>query len=274
MPDSHVTEPIRALRTGPEQLFDISEMRSDGPRLSGSMPTGPWLHGADGRPTAGSLGVLLDDVVGYAVLLGRPSGTWSVSSEISVDVVGAVPSGSRVVAVGTIEHADAAGGIASGRIVDDDGRLVALCRQHGRWVAAVPPDPDGASVAAAGPGERDYDGILDLIGAEVTTTTDGAELVLAPSARVVNPLGILHGGIALCASDVVASAALVRAGRPLATASIRVSYVRPVPVDAPVSFRATVVHAGRGLGVVQVTSFGAAGKPCTIATVTAVPRRE
>jgi acyl-coenzyme A thioesterase PaaI-like protein len=50
------------------------------------------------------------------------------------------------------------------------------------------------------------------------------------SAAHQNVLGDLHGGISLCASDVLATMALTAPGQPvLATSSIRVAYSRPVP---------------------------------------------
>src|SRR6476660_6523591 len=59
-------------------------------RRSG-MDVGPWLV-VDGRPAAGSLGVLMDDVLGQAVIVGRPGGHWAVTTELAVDVCAPLPS--------------------------------------------------------------------------------------------------------------------------------------------------------------------------------------
>ncbi len=90
--------------------------------------------------------------------------------------------------------------------------------------------------------------------------------------ELTNPLGNLHGGITLCACDLVAQAAVGAAGGPPRTASIHVAYPRPAPVGARVRFAAQVVHLGRAFGVVRVTAnHDDSGKPFAIATVTLGP---
>lgn len=237
------------------------------------MVTGTWLNGPAGRSVGGALGVLVDNVLGYAIMLDRPVDHWSVSSEISIDFCGPIPTdGSLLSAEARTLHSDSRGGISSGSVVDDRGQLVAMCRQHGRWVRHLPAaSPTENSVAASGMPQSAQD-LLELLGAQVKTTGDGAELDLVASAELVNPLGNLHGGIALCASDVVAHAALEAAGRPSDTASVHIAYARPVPLGTAVRFDASVAHAGRSFAVVRVTASNEAGKPCTIATVTAAAR--
>ncbi|MDT7707080.1 MAG: hypothetical protein QOG20_2687, partial [Pseudonocardiales bacterium] len=57
--------------------------------------------------------------------------------------------------------------------------------------------------------------------------------------------------------------AVARSG--LATASLRVTYVRPAV--APVVLTPTVLHGGRSLAVVEVLARGADARTCAIATV-------
>src|SRR5690242_14160912 len=75
---------------GPEGLFRVDDL-SVGDAPHGRMITGPWMTGPDGRPSPGGLGVLVDDVLGYAILAARPRNDWSVSTEIALDVLGPVP---------------------------------------------------------------------------------------------------------------------------------------------------------------------------------------
>lgn len=252
---------------GPERSFRIARAAVEGEVVSSSMATGPWLNGPAGRPVGGALGVLVDNVLGYAIMLDRPADHWSVSSEISIDVCGPIPAdGTRLVAEARLLHSHSRGGISTGSVVDDRGRLVAACRQHGRWAQPLFAEPrlDDTPDGWQGP-----EHLLDLLGTRVKTTAAGAELDLVATAELVNPLGNLHGGIALCASDVVAHAALAAAGRPSDTASVHIAYVRPVPQGATVRFDASVAHSGRSFAVVTVTATNEAQKPCTIATVTA-----
>ncbi|MGH3171071.1 MAG: hypothetical protein ACRDN0_35050, partial [Trebonia sp.] len=76
--------------SGPERTFRVRRPALGGADtadgVTGSMLTGPWLIGPAGIVPAGVLGVLIDNVSAYALVLGRPPGGWSVSAEISLDI--------------------------------------------------------------------------------------------------------------------------------------------------------------------------------------------
>ncbi|MFJ9173786.1 PaaI family thioesterase [Streptomyces sp. NPDC102360] len=237
--------------------------------VSNSMRTGPWLNGPAGRAACGGLGVFVDHVLGQALMLRSPAGHVSVSSEISIDVCGPVPSdGSLLSADGRVLRSDALGAFATGSVVDDTGRLVAVCSQHGRWVGEAPAGAASGTGAVAPDARPNAENLLELIGARVKAAPDGAELYLDVTEELVNPLNNLHGGIGLCASDIAAHAALETVGKPSDTASVHIAYVRPVPLGTRARFDASMVHSGRSFAVVRVTAVNEAGKPCTIATVT------
>jgi uncharacterized protein (TIGR00369 family) len=146
---------IAAAGGGPEWSLGITRSKIVGDDVVTSMASGPWLNGPAGSPPGGVLGVLIDDVLGLAIARHRGQGQWSVSAEISLDLTGPVPAdGSRIEARARHEHWGPHGGISSGTVHDASGKLIALCRQHGRWVTAVPEDPmtpQEAGKAAAGP---------------------------------------------------------------------------------------------------------------------------
>ncbi|HEX3962447.1 MAG TPA: PaaI family thioesterase [Trebonia sp.] len=256
---------LLVLESGPELIFRVTRPATEGEAVFSSMPVGPWLNGPSGRPLAGALGVLIDNVLSYAIMLRRPPGGWSVSAEISVDLCGPVPDGPHVlIAEGHSDHSDGAGGIASGSVTDGAGRLIALCRQHGRWISST---PRAASAEAAGsvavPGD-----LTGVLGAPCTAADGSVHLDLAVTRDLANPLGTLHGGITLCACDLVAQAALAAVGGQSRTRSIRVAYTRPVLAATAVRFEGRVLHRGRAFAVTQVTALNDRGKPCVIATVT------
>jgi acyl-coenzyme A thioesterase PaaI-like protein len=60
------------LESSPELIFRVARPVAEGEAVSSSMPVGPWLNGPTGRPLAGALGVLVDNVLGYAIMLHRP----------------------------------------------------------------------------------------------------------------------------------------------------------------------------------------------------------
>jgi uncharacterized protein (TIGR00369 family) len=259
----------RILDGGPERAFQVGRLTRAGDTVSSSMPAGPWLNGPAGSPPGGALGVLIDDVLGCALLLDRPAGRWSVSAEISVDLCRPVPAdGSVLSAEGRLMYSDSSGGLASGSVVDDQGRLIALGRQHGRWVPTLPDrssaeSPRTESRAAGAPAD-----LTELLGARTQAARGGARLDLPVTSELANPLGNLHGGVTMWVSDLVAQAALEAAGGPSRTMSVHVAYSRPIPLGTTARFEGHVVHRGRTFGVARVTAVNESGKPCTIATVT------
>jgi uncharacterized protein (TIGR00369 family) len=259
---------------GPERFFRVARPTAAGEVVWSSMPAGPWLTGPSGRPLAGALGVLVDNVAGYALVLRRPPGEWSVSAEITLDLLLPVPAdGSVLRAEGSVRHADLAGGFSSASVTDGSGRLLAVCTQRGRRVRGAPvahdgTAPDGTALGRGVPPAADLAGFL---GGQARAMEGGALLELTVTPELANPLGNLHGGITLCACDLVAQAAIEAAGGPPRTASIHVAYPRPIPVGTRVRFTAQVAHLGRAFGIVRVTALSDSGKPGAIATVTTGP---
>ena len=86
----HATaHPLRGRRSGVTVSGGPGNQR---PRShEGVHRTGDWMLGPDGKPCRGSLGVLADDVLGYAVVAERPVGHWAVSTEIFVDFCSVLP---------------------------------------------------------------------------------------------------------------------------------------------------------------------------------------
>jgi uncharacterized protein (TIGR00369 family) len=266
--DNRQAKPI--LNGGPERAFRIGPLAMADGTVTSSMPLGPWLSGPAGGPPGSVLGVLVDDVLGCALMRERRPGLWSVSSEISVDLCRPVPAGGGVLAAeGRLMYSDDSGGLASGSVVDDAGRLIAMCRQHGRWVSAQPDAPPAERPAPSeSPGPSAPAVLTELLGVRPRAADGGARLTVAVTADLANPLGNLHGGITLWVSDLVAQAAFAAAGGPTRTTSVHVAYPRPMPLGTTVRFEGQVIHRGRTFGVARVTVLNAAGKPCAVATVT------
>src|SRR5688572_524684 len=116
--------------SGPDELFGIGPLEQHGGAITGSMHAGPWTLGADGRPAVGALGVLADNVLGYAVMASLTPGSWSISTEIWIDLVGPVPTLETKLTAEAVPSQ--AGSFSLGRIIDEHGRPVAECRQRGR----------------------------------------------------------------------------------------------------------------------------------------------
>lgn len=266
-------QPFLIVETAPERLFRVARVSEADTVVSSSMPAGSWVgRGEAGVPT-GSLGVLVDNVLGYAVLVDRPLDHWSVSSEISIDMCAPIEPGTTLFGRARPVHSDPRGAVTSGQVVDQQGRLVALCRQHGRYVKRLPelaPADDADLLRPEEPAQARS--VFDLLGLRPEASDERAVLDLLATPSLVNPLHNVHGGITLCAADLTALAALESAGRPMETASIHVAYVRPIPLGTTARFEAAVVHSGRSFAVARVDARNADGKICATATVTAAAR--
>jgi uncharacterized protein (TIGR00369 family) len=247
-------------------MFRVAPIKATAGVYRASMGTGSWATGPDGQPCAGSVGVLADVALGYPVVAAGGASRWAVSIELVVDFCAPLPqdgqalrSESSVIALGP------SGGLTQGRFTGADGSLVAVGKQRMRFTPA-----DGAGFAPAEPpgGSPQETDTLGQLGATLTRTPGGATLVLPGSGTLVNPMGNLHGGIMFCASELAGHAAVQSMDYPLTTASVTITYLRPGLATGPTVFEASTVHRGRTLAVAQVTSRNAAGKICTLATVT------
>lgn len=256
---------------GPEEAFRLSDLRTDLEHVSAGMPTGTWLADRRGTPLAGALGVLVDNVLGYSLNRDRPHGTWSVSGEISLEVVRpldlAGEAGPLHATTVGASYYDDLGGVVAGTVTDARGDVVLTCSQRGRWI----PMAGGFGGQPVPPFDLpDATCVEDLLGATPVTVDGGATLDLLAGPALTNPLGNLHGGISLCASDLAASAAVGGWATPWLTESLRIQFLRPVPAGSTVEYAAVVRHAGRTRAVVDVAGT-VAGRLCTLAHVTGRP---
>ncbi len=253
---SRVVLPV--VDTGPEALLRLGEITAsedpDSPVFRGSMAVGPWL-GVAGRTPAGAVAVLLDDVLAYAITEDEPPGMWSVSAEITLDVLRPLPASGTVHVEARLVHADSLGGLATGTVTDANGTVLALASQRGRYIKA----PDGLVEEGAWGGPPAPGDLERLLAVR-------AGVPMATSDVLANESDSLHGGISMLCSDLVAAALAPE----LVTASLHITYTRGIPIGAEVLWRADVRHPGRSLTVVDVDGL-VDGKVCTTARVVLHP---
>ncbi|HEY3877061.1 MAG TPA: PaaI family thioesterase [Trebonia sp.] len=257
--DAALHDILTSPRGGPEALFDVGPLTVEPGQARASMPAGSWLRGRGGRLSTAGTGVLLDDVLGQAVLSRRPAGHWAVTTELNLDVAAPLPAdGQMLDASASPVHVDEAGGLARAEVRDAAGRLLVLGTS---WLRFIPGVPDAAlnpppltDVADRG------DCLTDLLRVRFD---ESGHLELPVRADLGNPRGVLHGGVLLCLA--VMSAESVVDGGGVDTASVRITYLRPAIGD--LTLTPAVVHRGRSLGLVRVDVRNAAGALCTTATV-------
>lgn len=252
----------------PERLFSLGELVVDGPSASGSMRTAPWMCHDDGRPAAGLLGVVLDVVVGQPTLATRPEDTWPVTTELSIDVARTPELDGRPVLVdGELAAADDVIAMSQGAARDASGALLATAVARTRYTPGVP------DLAAAGTRELPVVGTTSIRatwGGDLDVAPDGTGcLQVPPSPSMLNAAGNVHGGVLVCLADVLATAVVDRPDAPaLATAAVRVTYLRPGSATGPLALTARTRHRGRATALVDVEAVGGDGRLCALGRVT------
>lgn len=257
---------VLTLEAWPEHMLGLNTVDIVDDEVIGSIETGPWLSWNETTGAAGSLGVLVDVVLAYAIVADRPPGKSSVSTEITINTFGAVPiDGTRLIARARRIHRDHRGGFAGGEVRTADGSLIAVASQRGRFVPTG--DPPGPARRTSGDDRSaGLERLLWPDGDRPRPDADG-HIVLPAGPRFVNHLGNLHGGISILLAEELAMGAVRRDGDHLTTASIHMGYVRPIPAGSEVTLEAAVLHRGRTSAVVRVSGRTGAGKLGTVATV-------
>lgn len=262
------------IELGPERLFHLGPVVGDALRAAGSMKTGPWSTDMHSRPAVGSLGVLVDDVLGFSIAAATPMGKATVTTHIHLDAIRPVPiDGSDITAEITSVEFDGSGGFVSGRVVDGSGRVIALATLRGKFVPAVP-DRDSTfelgprTVASLAEHSRRWSS-PNALEARMVPTEDGVDLQFNVSKSLVNVRGSQHGGITFCAAELAGRGALGRhsGADEFTTVAVDIAYLRPALMGSVLVFRARRIHAGREVGLVRVEGFVDEKKPIAVATV-------
>lgn len=259
---------FRFYSTEVEKLFRVADVAGDENRGHTHMITGPWLADEAGQARRGSLGVVMDDVMGYLISGITPEGQWAVSTEIHLDFIDDPPTdGSTLSAESWTLDRGPRTGLAGSRVTDSTGSLVASGSSRLQIVQVAENPTPTSDRPAKSSARRDATSIEELLGAVRKRDNGTASLELPTRGFLGNPLGNVHGGVLLCASELIGTSALPEETH-FRTTSIHIAYLRPCPTDEHVTFMPQVLHHGRTFAQVQVIARIRDGKICTIATVT------
>lgn len=264
-------------RTSVEARFGLHDcqLTADGNRCAFRIPS--WARDRSGRPRVGALMVLADHILGELPYLSRPPKTWTLTGELTLDIISAVPlDGELFAEARTVARRSET--FVECRITDRTGEIVAAGTTRSVTVPAVGADPL-ADNAARDDAARDdaarydvpieYGDIDRVLGLSYRPSGDLLHVTMADPDGWVNGFGIMHGGVSACVTE-LAAAEYVNARNPdLHTAHVHTTYLRPVVVGSPYVATARAYHVGRSSAVVEVLGFGGSGELCTVSTVTA-----
>ena len=268
-----MASPLGYPRNTPLGRFGIETLEQDPDRCVATLPTTQLVNPLTGVPTIATLALLVDHLGGLINHLRRGPGQWTVSSELSLEVV---PDAVEVFAsspavLGTARPvgrrtADALG-LCELR-AGDAGLATATVRSFYIAAPANVADgwPDNATTAA--PGRT----LSELMAVDVGESGGAATVLLQREDPALNNIiGIVHGGISSMGLELAASAAVTRdvSGEAYRTASLRVNFLRPFHGGTAARYEATRLHRGRSSGVAEAQAVGSDGRVAMVGRLTA-----
>lgn len=225
-----------------------------------------WVHDSGGRLRAGALMVVTDHILGELSFRRRPPEVWSLTTELTLDLIADIPPGQTVHA-SACEVASARGSsFAHCRLDDGTGRILALGTTRTVYVPATQTEPPSDALTATRlSGAATIEDALDV---SYRTDDGSAVAILADTGEWANIFGILHGGVASCVAELAAFRVFNDSNSSLSTARIHTNYLRPASSGTPYQATARAYRVGRGFAVVEVLGHSG-GQLCTVSMITA-----
>ncbi len=236
---------------------------------SASMPASPWWQSGAGVFLAGTTAFVSDLPLGGAVLTSAPPGTAITTSELSVNFLRTpIVRCQTMIGRGRLGHA------TSRCVVFRLDPEVMASHAHGESGPASTPDPYLRPVEGDVRGREFWDSMPGievmkqvaagdfvppcwlLMGLRPVDSGEGQmTLAMATSPWLCNAFGVIYGGAIAFLTDatmILAAGSTVPAGTAFNTIDLKINFFRPVlPGDGELRARATVIHRGRTMAVVN-----------------------
>ena len=263
---------------GPEPRLGLTFSENADGTVSWHQPVSDQFIDPSGRFATGALAVLVDSGLGAENHRRRPSGKWTVTTELRLDLLARPREGSTGLAI-RADHLGHDGHCLTtrGEVVDDDGEVIAAglvkSMDFSAGMDAGEYDDEPPWPSALAPGTLAEVLCLTLDRQDGPGGTHAVEAVIAPEQALANPLGNLHGGVFAAVAEVAGSAVFPHE-REVSSSSLDVRYVRQIPLTGPVTVRAEALHDGRSWGIAQAVTRDERGRVCAVATVTVYGRKQ
>jgi uncharacterized protein (TIGR00369 family) len=234
-----------------------------------TMPMERFRNPVTGATTLGPLAILVDAAAGIVNHYRRRPGQWTVSSELSMDLIldgidelnGPVlatahafgPLGTTSLGICTLTY---------GGTVIGGGTVRSFFIAGADVVPQVRPETLRRTATTT---------ISELMALQARAGEPDVVLSQGVDSNLNNDIDILHGGVAAAALEFAASAAINqgRTDELLQTASLRVNFLRPFFAGTGTRYVGTALRVGRGSGVGDARAIGEDGKVALTARVTA-----
>jgi|GEM_PF-1653128 len=267
----------------------IRTVAIDHEQIIEEMDVGTWLHDERGQVAPGSLGLLVDAVLGRGVMVAVPIDMTMATSHLHIELLRPIPGDATVIrCVAAPRAIEDSFGLSEGEVVADNGAVVAraslgaiLLPQRQIFSHVDGNGSEAGSTAVTAKPVRPHRLIAGSpIHQALATRVISAR---ASGVRVTNPaaprwanlsLGVF-GGIGVLMGERTMDLALrvqldgAVAMRPV---ELRAAYMRPIPADGSlITSHAQVMYRGRRLAVVRAEVRGPDGRVAVLVDGSYIP---
>lgn len=227
----------------------------------------PWVLDEHNRIPAGALMVLADHILGELSFRARPAGWWTLSTEVTLDIIGDLPTRGELTGEARLVRHERHAAFSECAITDAAGKVQAV--GSARTITMAPnAQLDGTDVVWH-PIDAQSGALDDVLGLQYSATGDSVQVTMPDTTGWVNDFGVLHGGLWACLSDRAATTLIAQRSPALTTARIHTAFLRSGIPGAPVSVTARAHHVGKNFAVVEMSGYSAGTQLCAVTTLTA-----
>lgn len=261
--------PDRVMRRFGVEVLDVNPSAATAVM---SMQMADMQNPFTGHGTVAALAILIDMAAGMVNHVRRAHGEWTVSSELSLELSPGAslcalndPDSAVIAKARPLAASDSSALSVStfscGETVIGGGSVRSYFISGDRIVPADPPEtlvrtPDTP--------------LADLMAVQPAAPGEGVRVLRQADDPILrNGIGVIHGGVAAAALEMVASAVMNIDGRPFRTASVRVNFLRPFHASDQSRYVATPLRIGRGAAVSDAQAVGADGRVALAARMSA-----
>lgn len=211
--------------------------------------------------------VLADHILGEPSFMLRPAGWWTLTTEMTLDIVGELPARGALTGEARLVRHERHAAFAECVITDAAGKVQAV--GTARTITMAPNGHVEGTDVAWRAIDVQTGSLDDVLGLQYSATDDSVQVTMPDTTGWVNDFGVLHGGLWACLSDRAATTLIARRSPTLTTARIHTAFLRSGIPGAPVSVTARAHHVGKNFAVVEVTGHSAPTELCAVTTLTA-----
>ncbi|MFF7944712.1 acyl-CoA thioesterase domain-containing protein [Nocardia gamkensis] len=250
------------------EILDIDENAAT---MTMSMPLWAKRNPLTGHTAIGSLAILVDAVSGGSNHIRRNSNEWSLSTELTVDLLpGVLATSADMIDTPVIARSWPVGprsrmALSACEFTIND-EIIGSGSARNMYTTAATVDVDRHAEGAPAGVPRDFAGMMAI---DIREGAGSATLLQRVDPVLNNAMGVVNGGVAAAGAEMAASAAINVNADLAQTTAMRVNFLCPFRSQEGGHYRAAVVRNGRGVAVAEGSAVNGDGSVAVTALVTA-----